>query len=106
MKIGVLGDNENVIGYRALGFDVVSCDTKEAAEQGLRTLAEECAVIFVIEETSLLIQDAIAQYHQQKIPAVILIPGGNGSTGIGMKALNLQVEKAVGSNILEDKDNG
>ncbi len=106
MKIGVLGDNENVMGYKALGFDVVTCDTKEAAISGLKKLAQDCAVVFVIEDTAQYIQEEILEYQEEKIPAVILIPGSGGSLGIGMKALNLQVEKAVGSNILEDKDNG
>ncbi|MBQ5761843.1 MAG: V-type ATP synthase subunit F [Clostridia bacterium] len=106
MKIGVLGDNENVMGYKTLGFEVACCDTKEAAVCGLRKLARECAVIFVIEDTAKDIQEEIYEYQEEKTPAIILIPGSGGSLGIGMKALNLQVEKAVGSNILEGKDNG
>ena len=106
MKIGVLGDNENIMGYRALGFDVVSCDTKEEAAAGLIKLAQDCAIIFVIEDIAQFIQEEINEYAESATPAVILIPGSRGSLGIGMKALNQQVEKAIGSNILEGKDNG
>ena len=106
MKIGVLGDNENIMGYRALGFEVVNCDTREEASAGLKKLAQSCAIIFVIEDTAQYIQEEINEYIECETPAVILIPGSRGSLGIGMKALNLQVEKAIGSNILEGKDNG
>ena len=42
----------------------------------------------------------IAKFETSVTPAVILIPGANGSQGLGMSALNAAVERAVGSNII------
>ena len=43
---------------------------------------------------------SIDKYRDQKFPAVIPIPGVDGSYGIGMRSVSLAVEKAVGADIL------
>lgn len=103
-RIGVLGDQESVIGYRAVGLKVFACDTREDAVKGLKSLAAECAVIYVVEDTAAAIAEEIAVYEKEKLPAVILIPGNRGSLGIGKSMLNRSVEQAVGSNILDQKE--
>jgi len=39
------------------------------------------------------------QYKDMAIPAIILIPGREGSLGIGMKNVHSSVERAVGADI-------
>ena len=40
------------------------------------------------------------KYDEKPSPAIILIPGRDGSAGLGLAALKEAVEKAVGSDIL------
>ena len=42
----------------------------------------------------------IDKYKDMAIPAIILIPGRDGSLGIGMKNVSRSVERAVGADIL------
>ena len=44
----------------------------------------------------------LERYKDQLIPAVILIPGKEGSLGIGMANVKKAVERAVGADILGD----
>jgi V/A-type H+-transporting ATPase subunit F len=44
--------------------------------------------------------EEIAKYEDMRIPAVVPIPGIDGSYGIGMANLKKAVERAVGADIL------
>ena len=44
----------------------------------------------------------IDKFKDVPTPAIILIPGREGSTGLGMNALRAAVERAVGTNILDE----
>ena len=102
-KIGVLGGRETVIGFKALGLDVFPVETELEARQTLRRLSrpeEEYAIIYVEENLALALDNEIARLKDDVTPAVILIPGRDGSLDLGQSALQAAVERAVGSNIL------
>jgi len=54
----------------------------------------------VEENLALALDHEIAKLKDNVTPAVILIPGRDGSLGLGQSALQAAVERAVGSNIL------
>ena len=45
---------------------------------------------------------AFDKFKDSPTPALILIPGREGSTGMGLTALRAAVERAVGTNILDN----
>ena len=51
-----------------------------------------------------MIED-IDRYKEEMIPAVITIPGKEGSTGEGMRSVSKAVERAVGADILFGGEN-
>ena len=44
--------------------------------------------------------EEIAEYKGLRLPAIIPVPGRNGSLGIGMQDVRKSVERAVGADIL------
>ena len=40
-KIGVIGDRESVLGFKAVGLEVFPCDRSEEAEEVLEKMAKE-----------------------------------------------------------------
>lgn len=99
-KIAVLGDRDSVLGFKALGLDVVFAEEADAAREALHRLArEDYAVIYVTEQLAQDISGEIARYKDAVTPAVILIPGKTGSLGLGASALQRAVERAVGADI-------
>ena len=48
------------------------------------------------------IQAEINKFKDSPTPAIIVIPGREGSIGYGQEALKSAVERAVGTNILGD----
>ncbi|MCC8129259.1 MAG: V-type ATP synthase subunit F [Clostridiales bacterium] len=101
-KIAVLGDRESVLGFQALGLDVHTAETVEAAKKTLHQLARdgETAIIYLTEQLAVQMQDEINRYKDEVMPAIILIPGKDGSLGIGMQNITDSVERAVGADIL------
>lgn len=100
-KIGVVGDKDSVLAFKALGIDVFPVTHNDEAKRIVDKLAQnDYAVIFVTEQVAEGIQETIERYTRQMLPAVILIPSNQGTLNIGMQKINDNVEKAVGVNIL------
>lgn len=58
------------------------------------------AIVYVTEDLAVGMQEEIEKYKDKMLPAVIVIPGKEGSTGFGMTNLKKSVERAVGADIL------
>ena len=99
-KIAVIGERDAVLGFKALGFSVFPTENGGQAAAVLSELAgEQYAVIYITEQTAAGIESEIGQYRNRRFPAIIPIPGVQGSLGIGMRGVKKCVEKAVGADI-------
>jgi len=100
-KIGVVGDKDSVLAFKAIGIDVYPVIEPTEAQKTIDRMAmDKYAVIFVTEQVAVNIEETIERYNRQTLPAVILIPSNQGSLNIGMQRIKDNVEKAVGVNIL------
>jgi len=100
-KVGVIGDKDSVLAFKALGVHVFTVSEGDEARKMVDTMARDnYGVIFITEQIASLIPDTVERYDKEIIPAVILIPSNQGTLDIGMRRINENVEKAVGSNIL------
>lgn len=100
-KIGVIGDKDSILGFKALGIAVFPITDPVSAGRKLQELAkDEYAIIFVTEQVAKEINEYINLYKNSVLPAIILIPSNQGSLGIGIAQVKQSVEKAIGSDIL------
>ena len=100
-KIAVLGDRESVMGFKALGFEAFPAASGDEARDILSRLAKgDYAVVYITEQLASDSEDEISKYKDSLTPAIILIPGKDGTLGIGMRAVHSAVERAVGADIL------
>lgn len=100
-KIGVVGDKDSVLAFKAIGIDVYPVVEAEEAQKTIDRMAmDKYAVIFVTEQVAKNIEETIERYNREILPAVILIPSNQGSLNIGVQRIRDNVEKAVGVNIL------
>ena len=100
-QIAVLGDKDSVLGFKALGLSTFPVETVEEARTTLHRIAKEnYAVIYLTETLAGPLEGDIAKYKDELVPAIILIPGKEGSLGIGMSNIKKAVERAVGADIL------
>ena len=101
-KIAVLGAHDTVVGFKALGLDTFAADDGETALGVFRKLTEPDApygIIYVEEGLAVPLESEIAKFKDDPSVAVILIPGRNGSLGLGSGALQAAIERAVGSKL-------
>ena len=102
-KIGVIGDRDSVLLFKAVGLDVYFEDEGERANRTLHRLAREgYAAVFVTEKLFSACAETIEEFKGQPYPAIVPIPDNSGSRGVGEKMLRQNVEKAVGMDILSN----
>ncbi len=105
-KIGVIGDRESILGFKAVGLDVFPVDDPEEARKILKRIAkEDFAIIYITEQVYQFMMDEVDEYTDSRLPAIIPIPGKDGTLGIGMTSVKKSVERAVGADILFGGDN-
>ena len=86
---------------KSLGLEVCPVDTAEAGSRELHRLAKESyAIIYMTEQLAVKIPADVDRYKDALTPAIILIPGKEGSMGIGASNVKRAVERAIGADIL------
>lgn len=101
-KIGVVGDKDSILAFKALGLDVFPvCDKDDTQKIVDKLAATDYAVIFITEQAAINIPETIERYNKAVLPSVILIPSNQGTLNIGLQKIRDNVEKAVGVNILD-----
>ncbi len=108
--IAIVGPAEIVSGFSALGVDVLEASNGEemmvqlsAVKRQMLEVAEgkKYAVVCVVE--SLLEGIDMTEYTKiisGPLPAVVLLPGPDGSSGLALERLRRLAERAVGSAII------
>ena len=105
LKIAVIGSARTVMGFKALGLEACPASDADEARKALKRLTaegSEYAIIYIEENLYVQLSTEIDKFKDSPLPAIILIPGKDGSSGLGLSALNAAVERAVGTNILGD----
>jgi V/A-type H+-transporting ATPase subunit F len=102
-KIAVIGDKDSILAFKAIGVEAFPIKNYFDAAETLKKLARDYAVIFITEDIAENIIDIVNRYKTRPYPAVIPIPSASGSTGLGMRNISKNVEKAIGVDILNNK---
>ena len=90
-----------IVRNDAAGEGVTARELVEEARRVLHALAREnYAVIYLTEQAAAQMEADVNRYKDELTPAIILIPGKEGSLGIGMANVKSAVERAVGADIL------
>ena len=104
-QVGVIGDRDSVIGFKALGMTVMEADNGEQASRCLRKMVKEnYAVIYITEKCAEENNELLKELRVRRLPAIIPIPSITGSTGLGMRQVRESVRKAVGIDLFDSAD--
>ena len=104
-RVAVIGDRDSIYGFAALGLATFPITETAEAARKLHELAQgDYAVIYITEALADQLSEEIEKYDQQRLPAIILIPGVSGNTGAGIRNVKKSVEQAVGSDIIFNND--
>ena len=91
------------MGFKALGLETYPAADAEEAGRILRSLTREhddYAILYIEENLAAQLGHEIDKFKDSPTPAIILIPGREGSLGIGKDNIQRAIERAVGADIL------
>ena len=105
-KIAVIGDIDSVLAFKAVGVEVFDATTAEQAQSLIKKLTQsgQYAVLLIAEGLAELIPETLAKAKLQAYPAVVPIPTTERPSGFGLSGIKSDVEKAIGVDIIFNKD--
>lgn len=111
-KIAIIGSKDQILGFKALGVTASIANNAEEAREALFALNNEVidlgggesrkkyAIIFILEDLAVKIaKEDYKKLTKEALPAIIPIPGIQGTQGYGLTRIKKMVEQAVGSDI-------
>jgi len=103
-KIAIIGSEDAIAGFKALGVEAIGIKNKEEAEIKVKELYDstDYAAVFITEDWVDQIKEYITSLPAKALPAIVAVPSQAGSTGAGLENLKKIVEQAVGSDILSN----
>ena len=109
-RIAIIGPADTVSGFKALGVEAFNATSPEEALEQLRQLKQQnndteataaYAIVCIIDE----VLEGVDQTEYAKVvagalPAVVVLPGPAGASGVAVERLRMLAQKAVGSAII------
>lgn len=107
LKVAVVGDAVSVAGFRVLGINAVAVsDPLEARDIWPQLITGEYAVVFVTEPVYEAVADLAAASVERMVPAVTVIPGAGSQGGVGQRKIDRAIERALGTTIPIQEEDG
>ncbi|MDY4186590.1 MAG: V-type ATP synthase subunit F [Candidatus Borkfalkiaceae bacterium] len=103
-KMAILGDGDSVLAFKAGGVDAYYCGDREKAKELLRKLAKEYGVIFITENIAAETDDLLKKFNQSPYPIIVPVPSEGGESGYAYAKLKERMEKALGVDILFNRE--
>jgi V/A-type H+-transporting ATPase subunit F len=100
-KIGIVGNKDSILGFKALGVQVFPVDEAGDVENTLKTMVDDgFSLIYVTEKAAQKAEAFIHDHRGSVLPIIISVPDHSGSLGLGMQSLKETTIKAIGADIL------
>lgn len=104
-KIAAVGEEDIVLGFKALGIEIYPVDDPEATVAVVSQLmnSPDYGIVFVSESLAEKVEALRLEIGSRPLPSLVYIPGSKGSQGFAMQRIRKIIERAVGADILSEK---
>jgi len=100
-RIGIVGDKDTIWPFGAFDVAVFAPEQPGAYLDALnRCVAGDFGMIFLTEDVYRDCPERVEELRLQPMPAVIILPGVSGSTGLAAEGITRAVRKALGTDII------
>lgn len=103
-KAAIVGSGDGIMVFKAAGVDTYLAEDEKKAREILRKIAKEYQIIFLTEELARALAEFLKRFDEEPYPVVVSIPSGTQTDGYGMSVLKNAMERALGVDILFNKD--
>ena len=103
-KTAIVGGGDGITVFKAAGVATFPAGDEKKAREILRKIAKEYQIIFITEDLACKLTEFLKRFDEEPYPVVVSIPASGGSTGYGMEVLKNAMERALGVDILFNKD--
>ncbi|MBQ9145273.1 MAG: hypothetical protein IJX70_02245 [Clostridia bacterium] len=103
-KIAIIGKGQDTLAFKAAGVDAYTAMDSNEARTLLKRLAHDYKVIFLADVLAVDMQDLLVRMLQDPYPIVMVVPSAAGSNGLVETQLKEQSERALGMDILYNKE--
>ena len=104
-KVAVLGQRDAVLGFKASGAVAFPADSPEEARKRLSEILEnDYGIVLVTEEIAEILEKELEPLYSMPKPVITVLPDSKKPKGMGMELLRRRVERAVGANILFNRE--
>ena len=102
-QVAVIGDQDTVICFKAIGFDTFILEKKEGEEPSIvankiiSILRKSYKIIYITESLYMLAENEIEQYLANKpYPILTIVPSSSSQKNIAFDSMKKLVERALG----------
>ena len=103
-KSAIVGSGDAIMVFKAAGVDTFPAETDKKARDIIRKIAKDYQVIFLMEELARPLTEFLKRFDEEPYPVILPIPSGAGSTGYGQEVLKSAMERALGVDILFNRN--
>lgn len=102
--IAFLGDADSVLGFKALGVEIIVPRSAEDAREHFQRLVKQgTSVIMLTENLIDQLQEQIDETVHMTIPSVVVLPGITGTQKRGEDTIRELIIRAVGVDLMSDE---
>ncbi len=102
-KMAIVGNGDGIMVFKAAGVATFPAENEKKARDVLRKVARDYQIIFLTEDLARNMTEFLKRFDEEPYPVVLSIPSGE-SSGYGMEILKNAMERALGVDILFNKD--
>lgn len=104
-NIAMIGNRDSIIGFKLLGISIFPVSKKEETIEILNKIVKEkYAAVFITEEIAIQIFEKIEELQKNSMLSLTIIPNKFEKKNLGLKILEKNIEKAIGTDILFRKE--
>lgn len=102
--IAIIGLGAGVLAFKAAGVDAYTANDSQEARDLLRKAAKTYKVIFLTDVFAGDLADLLKRMLEQAYPIVVPIPSDAGSNGYAVEVMKEQMERALGVDVLFNRE--
>jgi len=104
-NIAMIGNRDSIIGFKLLGITIFPVSKKEETIEILNKIVKEkYAAVFITEEIAIQVFEKIEELQKNSLLSFTIIPNKFEKKNLGLKILENNIEKAIGTDILFRKE--